>query len=243
MAQVDLLKIGSSGFPTESDSATDDLTLSTFTAGTSFAVTGGVTITDNIVFNALDDTIAGVENQNLLDKEADETISGEYTFSDTLNIPTALDATTPVQGSVYTSGNSFFFHNGTSYIELASNAAASQLKKEMTSGEALTAGDAVYLSANDVVSKADASALATGKFIGFAETTVGSAVAVNVITAGIAMGVLTAATVNDHFFLSETSGDVTSTRPSTSGAIVYFVGYASNATDICVQNQFIAVVA
>jgi len=83
MAQVKLTKIGSTGFITEMDTSADEITLETYTAnaGGSFTVTSGVAIDTNITFNAVTDTIAGIQNQNLVDKTAAETISGAFDFS------------------------------------------------------------------------------------------------------------------------------------------------------------------
>ena len=79
MAQVKLIKINSDGF-SEEHGAADDATFATVTGATQIGVTSGVTIDSNISFNAVTDTIAGIQNQNLLDKSANETISGNYTI-------------------------------------------------------------------------------------------------------------------------------------------------------------------
>lgn len=79
MAQVKLLKINSDGF-SEEHGASDDATFATVTGATQVAVTSGVTIDSNISFNAVTDTIAGIQNQNLLDKTAAETITNTYTI-------------------------------------------------------------------------------------------------------------------------------------------------------------------
>lgn len=92
MAQVKLLKIGADGFQAEHGSA-DDISFATLTAATQVAVTGGVTITNNISFNAVSDTIAGIQNQNLLDKTDNETITGNWTIA-TGHYLTVTDAPT-----------------------------------------------------------------------------------------------------------------------------------------------------
>jgi hypothetical protein len=79
MAQVKLLKINSDGF-SEEHGAADDATFATVTGATQVSVTGGVTLDSNITFNAVTDTIAGIQNQNLLDKTAAETITNTYTI-------------------------------------------------------------------------------------------------------------------------------------------------------------------
>lgn len=79
MSQIKLLKINSQGFTEEHGSA-DDITFATVTGATQVAVTSGVTLTNNISFAAATDTIAGIQNQNLLDKTANETVTGTWTI-------------------------------------------------------------------------------------------------------------------------------------------------------------------
>lgn len=103
MAEIKILKIGSDGFNTEHNSGTDDIVFNNITAGTQLAVTSGVTITSNISFNAVTDTIAGIQNQNLLDKTASESISGNWTIAggSTLTITDAPTNATDATNKAY----------------------------------------------------------------------------------------------------------------------------------------------
>lgn len=92
MAQIKVLKIGSEGVPQEHGAA-DDLTFNSFLAATSVSVSSGVSLTNNITFNDPSDTIAGIQNQNLLDKTAAETITNNWTI-DTGYYLTITDAPT-----------------------------------------------------------------------------------------------------------------------------------------------------
>jgi len=92
MAQIKVLKIDANGWQHEHESA-DDVTFATVTGATQIGVTSGVTITSNIAFNAVTDTIAGIQNQNLLDKSASETISADWTIATGYNL-TLTDAPT-----------------------------------------------------------------------------------------------------------------------------------------------------
>lgn len=49
-------------------------------------VAGTLNANGGIAFNDVTDTIAGIQNQNLLDKTATETVSGAYTFSNSANV-------------------------------------------------------------------------------------------------------------------------------------------------------------
>lgn len=107
MAQIKVLKIAND-VPTEHDGTADDLTVLSLSTDTVNERTGaaGVTIdgvvlkdsgatfganvvmgdfsvtgVDTITFTDVNGTIAGIENQNLLDKSAAETISGAYTHT------------------------------------------------------------------------------------------------------------------------------------------------------------------
>jgi len=94
MASVKVLKISSEGIAQENQS-TDDISFNSYTAALAggFAVTSGVSITNNISFNAATDTIGGIQNQNLVDKTASETISADWTVATGYNL-TLVDAPT-----------------------------------------------------------------------------------------------------------------------------------------------------
>jgi len=92
MAQIKVLKINSDGFQ-EEHGASDEATFATVTGTTQVAVTNGVTIGNNITFNAVTDTIAGIQNQNLLDKSANESIAADWTITTGHNL-TLIDAPT-----------------------------------------------------------------------------------------------------------------------------------------------------
>jgi hypothetical protein len=54
----------------------------------SATVAGTLNANGGIAFDAVTDTVAGIQNQNLLDKTATETVSGAYTFSNAANVLT-----------------------------------------------------------------------------------------------------------------------------------------------------------
>lgn len=58
--------------------------------------------------------------------------------------------------------------------------------------------------------------------------------AIEVVTAGTAAGVLTAATPGDTYYL-DTDGTLTDTEPAVGGNLVQVMGYAESATDLFVQ--------
>jgi hypothetical protein len=117
MAQVKLLKIANN-VPTEHTGASDDLTINSLATDTIDEQSGaaGVTIdgvllkdsgatfganvamgdfsvtgVDTITFTDTSGTIAGIQNQNLLDKSATETVSGTWTFSANLAVGGTVD--------------------------------------------------------------------------------------------------------------------------------------------------------
>lgn len=111
MAQVKFLKIAGN-VPTEHTGSADDLTVLSLSSDTISERTGaaGVTVDSliikdgglttgvggNIAFNAVTNTIAGIENQNLLDKSAVETVSGAWTFSDDLKLYQPVNDGNPI---------------------------------------------------------------------------------------------------------------------------------------------------
>jgi hypothetical protein len=106
-----------------------------------------------------------------------------------------------------------------------------------TDGTGVTAGDVVYISANNIVSKW--SDITSNQYIvGIAAETKGAGVAVRVLWSGeIITGILTGATAGNEYYWSGSAW--VTTFPSTAGGYVYQVGVAKNATDAVVQIEFI----
>ena len=85
---------------------------------------GQITTAGNVAFNAVTNTIAGIQNQNLLDKSATETVSGAYTFSAattfnnavTINDFSANYDTTALSGTVTLNDGSFKYSSPVTLI-------------------------------------------------------------------------------------------------------------------------------
>lgn len=114
-----------------------------------------------------------------------------------------------------------------SYVD----AFASKISNSYTADEALLAVDALYISAADNVSKADASAESTARVIGFAEAGAADTASVNVVSEGV-LGGFTGLTAGATYFLSETAGLITTTPPSNDESAVVQVGYAKSTTEL-----------
>ena len=229
MSQVKLLKINASGLPEEMDTANDDITLNSYTAATSFDVTSGVSIGQNITFNAVTDTIAGIQNQNLLDKTAAETISANYTIATGFDL---ILTDQPVNDT--DAANKLYVDTQLATIEGGNIT-------DYTNGNAsaITQGECVYISAADTVDLADASADATAKPIGFVnDASIAAAGTGGIITEGVATG-LTGLTAGSRYYLDSNAGAVTATPPTGVGNNVIQVGFAKNATDLQIKIQFI----
>jgi len=132
-------------------------------------------------------------------------------------------------------GSSLTF-NGSGELQVGSSDAT---LISFTSGEALTAGDNVYISAAGTVSKARANAESTSLgYVGLARTTVGSGAAVQVIVGGRLSG-LTGLSAGSRYYLSAgTAGVSTTTAPSASGQQVVLVGIAMSATELIVSPDY-----
>ena len=106
----------------------------------------------------------------------------------------------------------------------------------LTAGEALSAGDLVYVAAAGTVFKADADAAGKAA-IGFVLSSISSAATGTVyFGSGIITG-LTSLTMGQPYFLSSTAGGVTTTAPTGTGKIQQPVGYAVNATSLYFEPQ------
>jgi len=98
-----------------------------------------------------------------------------------------------------------------------------------------SAGDAIYISANDTGLPADASAIATARVIGIAQGAVAQTSTGDVQLLGEITGVGSAWTAGSPVYLSETTGALTQTAPTTSGAVIIQLGIAINATDLLID--------
>jgi len=101
----------------------------------------------------------------------------------------------------------------------------------LTAGEALSAGNLVYISAAGTVLKADANAVAKAA-VGFVLASVANAATGTVYFEGSITG-LTGLTPGATYFLSgAATGAITTTIPTAAGSIVQQVGVATSATTL-----------
>lgn len=210
MAQVKLLKIAS-GLPTEMDTTADEITLLT-------GQFGNVKLAGNAVTS--------------------EDTNGDLTLTPNGTGNLVLDGVNWPQADG--SADQILKTDGAGQLSYVDAFAEDIELSYTTDGVGVTIRDAVYISAADVVTTADASAASTARVIGFATSTVGASAAVTVRKAGT-LGGFTGLTAGARQFLSETAGEITETAPTTSGAVVFQMGYAKNTTTLDIQFEFIGV--
>lgn len=187
MAQVKLLKIASDGVPLEFDSASDDITLNSFTAGSVVLSATGLDLqtqaisnSGNIDFNdpsvnTIEQTAGALIVDNIMAKERENlmTTAGGVSFPvisdaagevDAFRLPALAGAptSTPTSGGeghmVWDSTNNrLYIWDGAAWDDQSTVSAANAVENLYTADEALAARDAVYISAADNVSKADVS--------------------------------------------------------------------------------------
>ena len=102
--------------------------------------------------------------------------------------------------------------------------------KSMTAGEALTAGDLVYINGSGNALKADANAIAKAA-VGFVLASISNAASGTVYFEGTITG-LSGLTPGARYFLSTTPGGITTTAPTGPADIVQQVGFALSATEL-----------
>ena len=102
--------------------------------------------------------------------------------------------------------------------------------KSMTAGEALTAGDLVYINGSGNALKADANAIAKAA-VGFVLASISNAASGTVYFEGTITG-LSGLTPGARYFLSTTPGGITTTAPTGTADIVQQVGFALSATEL-----------
>ena len=196
--------------------------------------------------NPLTPTTKVAAGGDIVGNNVNDTITANWTFTGTENfsggdlvLPNST-MTSPVEGSTYWDGTTdqLFVYNGTSYVDVSSSGTATSVQNTYTAGTGgIAQYDVVYISANDTVLKGDANAFASSKIIGFAPNAITAASSGEIQEDGVLSGVLSGATAGDAYFLGETPGTISTTRPTTSGAFVTLVGYAKNATDLHIQIQ------
>ncbi len=104
----------------------------------------------------------------------------------------------------------------------------------ITATDAVAVGDPVYANGNDTVGKADAAVDAKSRLLGVIRSGAGAAPQnVEVVSLGIAAGVLTGATAGVAYYLQATGG-IATTLPTASKRVIQ-VGKAVNATDLWVD--------
>lgn len=92
--------------------------------------------------------------------------------------------------------------------------------------------DAVYLSSDDTVAKADADDETKQPLIGFVVSKPTSTSCI--VKYSGELGGFTGLTIGVNQYLSETPGEITTTAPTASGSIVQKVGFARNSTTLVI---------
>jgi hypothetical protein len=102
-----------------------------------------------------------------------------------------------------------------------------------TTGEALSAGDFVYISAAGLAFKADADAIAKAA-VGYVIAGFGSGAVATIYFDDQNTG-LAGLTVGSKYYLSQTAGAITLISPTATGSISQSVGVATSATSLRVR--------
>lgn len=269
MAQVRLLKIDSNGLPKEMDTANDDITLNSFTVdgGPVLDVNldmnnGDIQDVNDISFT--DPTTDGITNTNgtfaaddiMFDNfENVMEIGAAVLFPavtdnadelDAFRLPSLAGAPTAAPadgGEGYlmwdSTNNALYAWDGAAWSNLSIVEEAERVCSEYTAGEILVAGDVVYISAANTVSKADTSAEATSRIIGVTGAGAAAAAPVKVCSDGVVAGFAGLTAGSRYFQDPATPGAVTTTVPTGSGESIVQVGYAKSATEMQLQIDFL----
>jgi len=208
MAQVKVLKIVA-GLPSEHDGVADDITFLSGQFGNIKASANAIISTDT--------------NGNLAltpDGTGDLVLDG-------VNWPQA-DGT----------ANQILSTDGAGQLSYVSAFAENIDLSYTTDGTGVTIRDAVFISANDIVTIADADGESTSRLIGFALSTVGASAPVTVRKVGT-LGGFSGLTAGDRMFLSNTAGEIISTAPTGTANAIVQAGFAKNTTTLDLQIQFL----
>lgn len=136
-----------------------------------------------------------------------------------------------------TTGHILTATSATTFGWQAATASAEAPKVEntfTTATDAIAVGDPVYANGVDTVGKALASSNATARVLGINRLGAGAAPqSIEVVSHGVAAGVLTGATFNTPYYL-QAGGGIGTSLPG-GGTRVILIGYALNATDLFVD--------
>lgn len=200
--------------------------------------TAGNLIIDNIMRTDLDNLMG---------------VSGSVIFPIVPNTGTGLDAfqlpqvsgvptATPTNSSAgtlvydYVNGNTYVW-TGTQWDNMNTVAETQAIVDAYVAGEILLARDAVYISAANTVSKADANNTMKSRLLGFAKSGVASAAPVEVIKFG-KLGGFSGMTPGAREYLSPTTpGLITETIPTGNGQTIVQAGYANTNAVLDIQIQ------
>jgi hypothetical protein len=119
---------------------------------------------------------------------------------------------------------------------------ADRLEDELTAEETLAQGDAVeWGTTNDEIRECQASVTGRIDIIGVVEESGGISASGTgtVVKLGVAVGVISGATVGDRYYVGDSGGLVSGIGNVSAGNHVIFVGTAKNATDLDVAPQYI----
>jgi hypothetical protein len=138
------------------------------------------------------------------------------------------------------SANQVLATNGAGQVTFQDPGAAARICTAYTAAGAIADRDAVYISAADSVSKADATAEATSRVIGFADGAILDTQSGNICHDGVLNG-FSGLTPGARYFLDPaTAGAITSTVPSGDEEAIVQVGYAKSATELHIDIEFVA---
>jgi hypothetical protein len=123
--------------------------------------------------------------------------------------------------------------NGLNLSEFSlSNGETSGLRGHLTAAVALVSGDICYVNSSGKMAKADASAASTSRAIGMALETISADANGNFLLLGMMMNTSWSWTAGGAIFLSETTGALTQTAPTTAASITQVMGVATGTTKI-----------
>jgi hypothetical protein len=267
MAQVKLLKIGTDGLGEEMDTASDDITLASYTV-----TGGGPVLNANLDMN--NGNISDVNDLSFTDPTTDGITNTNGTFAaddimfdnfenvmevgaavlfpvvaddadqlDAFRLPAIAGApsATPSDG-----GEGYLVWDSTNDKLYAWNGSSWDDLSTVSSANSVcnpyTAGEILAVGEVVYISAADTVSKADHttnyQAIGMASTAAAAAASVDVCSEGVVSG-LTGLTAGSRYFLDSTAGAITTTIPTGSGNRIVQMGFAKSATELQLQIQFV----
>lgn len=164
----------------------------------------------------------------------DSTLSADGSNQMTvIGLPSLFEVSGVAVGATVTAANLDTLTDGSDASALHTH---SGLYITLSAAEAIAKADPVYVAANDNVGQACATSSDMSRIIGLASSAFSAGQDCKILNNGsVIQGAFAGGTPGNPYYLNAATAGITANVPGNSGDRIILVGYAINATDLCIQ--------